>query len=76
MPEEYHSIFLTAKTLQKAGENLSPAELANRLANTIIETVERHKAERWEMTKMDFLAGDVTIYFKRPILPDPLKPRY
>lgn len=65
MDWEYISFHLNASDLQASNEGLALPELARRLSEAIIELTNQQKADRWEMVKMDFDAGNVTLNFRR-----------
>lgn len=73
--QEYdqHTVYISANMLRK-GEELDDQALAARLSEAIIEAVNREKDKHWEMTKMDFNSGEVTIHFRRPKGFDPKNP--
>lgn len=62
---EYQAIQLSASTLCRDDETIGVHELAERLSNAIIETVHTQQAQNWELVKMDFNKGEVTIRFRR-----------
>jgi hypothetical protein len=64
--EQQMQVYLHSQALKGPHEILTQAELANRLSNAIIETVVEKKSQGWEMVKMEFAAGSVTLQFKRP----------
>jgi len=68
---EYADVHLSAEALRKPEEKLPLHELASRLSNAIIETVSAQKALRWELVKMDFDSGNVTIQFRRLVSTKP-----
>lgn len=68
-PEPLEKVYLNAHALKQPNEVLSQAELANRLSNAIIEAVVEKKTQGWEMVKMEFAAGSVTLQFKRSQFP-------
>ena len=63
-PEQL-SVEIDVTTLHKPEENLPLPDLAKRLSEAIIETVKKHKAQDWELVKMDFHTDGVKIDFKR-----------
>ena len=65
---EYYAVHLSAATLKKPDESPTVHELAGRLSEAIIDAVDLQKTERWELLKMDFNAGEVTIRFRRAVI--------
>jgi hypothetical protein len=63
---ESQIIRLNAHDLKQAGETLSLPDLAARLSEEIVKTVQSHKNEAWQLVKMDFNGGRVTLEFRRP----------
>jgi hypothetical protein len=62
---EFDAVFIDADTLKQKGEQVALEQLATRLSNAIIDTVNSRKAAHWELVRMEFASGKVTIRLKR-----------
>ena len=62
---EFFSVELSAAELRDPDEDsLTDLELARRLSEAIIHTVQHYKAEGCQLVNMEFNAGQVVINFK------------
>jgi hypothetical protein len=66
---EFTSIFIDAERLKQPGEQIGIEQLASRFSNAILDAVDAQKADHWQVVRMDFAAGKVTIQFKRLVPP-------
>jgi hypothetical protein len=66
---EFTAVFIDAEVLKQPGEQIGIEQLASRFSNAILDVVDAKKADQWQLVKMDFASGKVTIQFKRLIPP-------
>lgn len=65
---EYFSIELNAAELRDPQEeHLTDLEMARRLSEAIIHTVQHYKTEGCQLVNMEFNAGQVVINFRVPL---------
>lgn len=62
---EYMQLTVRVADLLHPHEQPDTHEMASRLSGAIIEAVNQQKTFAWEMVKMNFNGGDVTLEFRR-----------
>jgi hypothetical protein len=63
---QHLTVTLDSAELHPHPQFLPKAELAQRLSEALIDTVQSYKREGWELVNMEFNAGRVRIHFRQP----------